>query len=139
MNRHTSRRQFLNRTLQAGVSAAALAPFAASRVLGANERIRLGGIGTGDRGSDRLRTAKRLGAEIVALCDVNEAMLDRCDARLEQESKRYIDYHDLLARGDIDRYHRQGHWHHEICWMPKAKKDIYIEPCPVPLRKVRAW
>ncbi|MGI6455785.1 MAG: Gfo/Idh/MocA family protein [bacterium] len=130
MNRHTSRRQFLNRTLQAGVSAAALAPFAASRVLGANERIRLGGIGTGDRGSDRLRTAKRLGAEIVALCDVNEAMLDRCDARLEQESKRYVDYHDLLAREDIDGViiASPDHWHHEMVLDAlKAKKDIYIE------------
>ena len=34
-----------------------------NRVIGANDRLRLGGIGPGDRGSGRVATAQKLGAE----------------------------------------------------------------------------
>ena len=47
-----------------------------ARILGANERLRIGGIGPGDRGLGRLATAQKLGADIVALADVNKGMLD---------------------------------------------------------------
>jgi hypothetical protein len=43
-----------------------------SRIIGANDRIRLGGVGPGDRGSGRVASAQKLGADIVALCDVNK-------------------------------------------------------------------
>src|SRR5262245_258111 len=70
-----------------------------SRVIGANDRIRLGGIGPGDRGSGRVATAQKLGADIVALCDVNKGMLEFAQKRLTAPAeKTYVDYNDLLAR-----------------------------------------
>ncbi|MBM3748255.1 MAG: gfo/Idh/MocA family oxidoreductase, partial [Acidobacteria bacterium] len=43
---------------------------AAARVLGANERIRLGIIGTGGRGSYLMNVANKVGGiEWVAVCD----------------------------------------------------------------------
>lgn len=123
---HT-RRQFIATAATVG---AALSPFAPSSAYGANERVRLGGIGTGDRGTDRLRTAKRLGAEIVALADINEAMLDRAEGALDQKADRYRDYNDLLAREDIDGViiASPDHWHHDmVIDALAAKKDIYIE------------
>ncbi|HWR54387.1 MAG TPA: hypothetical protein VN428_24985, partial [Bryobacteraceae bacterium] len=57
----TSRRTFL-----AGAATAA----SASRVLGANDRVRLGVIGTGGRGSHLMNVANEVGGhEWVAVCD----------------------------------------------------------------------
>lgn len=125
----TNRRTFMEVTGKAG-AVVAMSAMAPRTVLGANERIRLGGIGTGDRGTDRLRTAQRLGAEIVAFADVNEAMLDRACERCEIKPNRYVDYNELLARDDIDGVivAAPDHWHYQIVIDAiKAGKDIYIE------------
>src|SRR5215471_15563281 len=73
------------------------------RIIGANDRVRLGGIGPGDRGAGRVATAQKLGADIVALCDVNKGMLELAQKRLTATvEKTYVDYKDLLTRKDID-------------------------------------
>src|ERR1039458_10582253 len=57
------RRQFVRAALVTAVSY--------RRILGANDRIRIGAIGTGQRGQTLLGLLNRLGSnEIVALCDV---------------------------------------------------------------------
>ena len=64
MSQPTNRRQFV----QTAVAATAMS--AAQRVLGANDRIRLGVIGPGERGrSDMQRFLKHPEVEIVGLCD----------------------------------------------------------------------
>jgi predicted dehydrogenase len=68
-----SRRSFLK---QVGVAGVALSTSAASwsRVLGANERLRIASIGTGGKGwSDLLATAASPQVQVVALCDVDES------------------------------------------------------------------
>ena len=130
MNRKATRREFLQRSTVVGAGVAAALQLAPSSVVGANERVRMGGIGTGDRGTDRLLVAQRLGAEIVALADVNAAMLDRTMARLGTKPKTYEDYRDLLARDDIEAVviAAPDHWHHDILIdAVKAGKDAYIE------------
>lgn len=130
MIQKATRREFLQRSATAGAGVAAGLRLASSSALGANERVRIGGIGTGDRGTDRLRTAQRLGAEIVALADVNAAMLDRATARLGANPKTYEDYRDLLTRDDIDAViiASPDHWHHDmLIGAVKAGKDAYIE------------
>ncbi|MEO6724154.1 MAG: hypothetical protein ABIU20_03790, partial [Blastocatellia bacterium] len=68
-----------------------------ARILGANARLRLGGIGPGDRGSGRVTTAQKLGADIVALADVNKGMLELAQKKLTAPvEKTYVDYNDLL-------------------------------------------
>lgn len=102
-----------------------------ARIQGANNRIRLGGIGPGDRGSGRVQTAQKLGADIVALADVNKGMLDQAQKKLSAPvEKTYVDYHDLLARKDIDGViiATPDHLHHD-CLLDavRAGKDAYIE------------
>ena len=123
------RRSFLK---QAG-QAAALVPILSlgpRSVLGANDRVRMGGIGVGDRGTDRLKTAQRLGADVVVLCDVNQLMLDRAGAVCGGSVERMEDHRQLLERKDIDAVviAPPDHWHHDIFLDAiRAGKDVYIE------------
>lgn len=127
-NNSITRRGFVqNATLAvAGMSATSYA-----RVIGANDRIRLGGIGPGDRGSGRLVAAQKLGAQIVALADVNKAMLAQAEKALGAPvEKTYVDYQDLLARSDIDAViiASPDHLHHRMLLdSVRAGKDAYIE------------
>ncbi len=124
-----NRRDFI-KTAQHTVLASALVSVGSHPILGANERIRMGGIGVGDRGTDRLRAAQRLGAKVVALCDVNELMLDRAQNSLGGEADRYSDHRKILERKDIDAFvlATPDHWHHDIFLdAMEAGKDVYQE------------
>jgi len=66
------------------------------------DNIRIGVIGTGSIASLHLNSYKNNpGANIVAICDVNEARA-RGVAEKYGADKVYTDYHDLLADPDID-------------------------------------
>lgn len=114
-----------------GLATAGMTASSYARILGANDRIRLGGIGPGDRGSGRVATAQKLGADIVALADVNKAMLEMAQKKLTASvEKTYVDYNDLLARKDIDGViiATPDHLHHDcLLAAVKAGKDAYIE------------
>lgn len=101
------------------------------RIRGANDRLRIGGIGTGDRGRGRLATAQKLGAQIVALADVNKGMIERAKKSLSDPvEKTYVDYNDLLARDDIDGViiAAPDHLHQSILLdSVAAGKDAYTE------------
>jgi predicted dehydrogenase len=124
------RRDFV-RLAGAGVTAAGLSARSYSRVLGSNDRIRIGGIGPGDRGATRLATAEKLGAEIVALCDVNRGMLELAQKSLTTPVETtYVAYEDLLARKDIDAViiATPDHLHRQVLLdAVKAGKDAYVE------------
>src|SRR5664279_5754639 len=122
MNPH--RRQFVRAAL---VTAASY-----GRILGANDRIRIGAIGTGGRGQyllSQLKLAEQ--NEIVACCDVYEPR------RLEAKSKYatpdaqlYLDYREILDRKDIDAVviGTPDHWHVPITIASvRAGKDVYCE------------
>jgi len=92
-----SRRRFIGRV--AGGLAGSIAP---SRVLGANERIRLGIIGPGDRGMQLVREA--LGCpntEMVAFADIYTRRLEEAK-RLVPGAKTFLDYRYLLEDPSID-------------------------------------
>lgn len=123
----TTRRNFITTTTASAIAFSQIAP---RNVMGANEALRIGVIGCGDRGTSRARTAKRLGAEIVALADVNKAMQERCDHEIDQKSIHILDYTELLERDDIDGVIAAppDHWHYQVLMDAiKAKKDVYIE------------
>ena len=105
---------------------------------GANERIRIGFIGTGGRGfSAHVKTLARLrqdGANIdlVAVSDVYKKQEDEaCDfikAKTGTDAKRYLDYRDLLADKDVDAVciGTPDHWHHrQIVDALRAGKHVY--------------
>jgi predicted dehydrogenase len=128
-----NRREFVRNTIltTATISTVGMTATSYARIIGANDRIRLGGIGPGDRGSGRVATAQKQGAEIVALADVNKGMLDLAQKKLTSPvEKTYVDYHDLLARRDIDGViiAVPDHLHHDVLIdAVRAGKDAYIE------------
>lgn len=137
------RRNFVKKTALASALLATRPVSALSygQIAGANSRLRIGGIGTGDRGRNRLTTAQQLGAQIVALADVNQGMLERVQKSLGgQVEKTYVDYTDLLARSDIDGViiAAPDHLHYSILIdAVRAGKDAYIEK---PLtRTIKEW
>ena len=102
------------------------------RILGANDRIRVGAIGTGSRGQFLLSLLKQLeGNEIVAFCDVYEPR------RLEAKGKfgaanatDCVDHRDILERKDVDAVviATPDHWHVPILTgAVRAGKDAYCE------------
>jgi predicted dehydrogenase len=96
-NDANSRRNFIG-TVATGL-AGTLAPGKAS---GANERIRIGIIGPGDRGQQILREAVACeNVEFVAAADVYTRRLEQAKA-IQPEVKTYLDYRYLLEDKSID-------------------------------------
>ncbi len=121
-----NRRHFM----QNAVITSAFISIGSHSILGANDRIRMGGIGTGDRGKNRLHTAQRLGAEIAALCDVNQLMLEHAQEVTGGKADLYEYHQELLERNDIDALvlATPDHWHEEIFIdAMEAGKDVYQE------------
>src|SRR5687767_7342572 len=98
------RRTFLKRGLQSAAALGLGAPavFAAGRVLGANDRVRLAVIGVGGRGRVHFKNfrdwsrkpEKKL--ELIAACDVWDVRAQEAAASAGPEVKTYRDYRELL-------------------------------------------
>ncbi|MGA2723180.1 MAG: Gfo/Idh/MocA family oxidoreductase [Bryobacteraceae bacterium] len=117
------RRAFLR-----GVTAATALSY--SRVLGANDRVQLGMIGCGERGrSDMGRFIKAGDTDVVALCDIYGAQIDR--AKQDAPNARsFTDHRALLALKDVDAVliAVPDHWHAAIAIDAlNAGKDVYVE------------
>ncbi len=101
------------------------------RILGANDRIRVGGIGTGGRGQFLLSLLNRLeGNEIVACCDVYEPRRLDAKAKYAKDASDCVDYREVLDRKDIDAVvvATPDHWHVTITTEAvRAGKDVYCE------------
>ena len=94
---NNSRRNFIG-TVATGL-AGTLAPGAA---LGANDRIRIGIIGAGDRGQQILREAMGCeNVEFVAAADVYTRRLEQVKA-IQPEIKTYLDHRYLLEDKSVD-------------------------------------
>src|SRR3989442_3790022 len=93
------RREFLK---EAVVSAAVVAVLPTNRVLGANDRVRLGAIGFGARGQEDMHEALRLpNVEFVAAADVYNRR--HAEARqLAPGVKTFTDHRRLLELKDVD-------------------------------------
>jgi predicted dehydrogenase len=107
---------------------AAAAPLART-VLAANDKPTFGLIASGGRGRYLARIFKQLGAECVAVCDVNESNIE---AALKDHPgvKSYYHHEDLLAQTGIDFTVNAGpdHWHcPHLLDALKAGKDVYTE------------
>jgi predicted dehydrogenase len=112
---------------------------ASGRILGANERIRLGVIGCGGRGRELIRILRQFSdCDIPAVSDVIESRMQEAQALLAdgtrpQATETILDYRRILERKDIDAIviATTQHWHgipflHAV----QAKKPIYIEQPP---------
>src|SRR5689334_15270405 len=136
------RRDFLRRSggLGAGVAIAnrAFAKTAAkmnpARVLGANDRINIGLIGCGGRGSSDARTFTKYGEDHKNACQI-VAVCDPYEKRKAQQASRYnakgfTDYRELLALSEVDAVivATPDHWHARIALDAMGQgKDVYLE------------
>jgi predicted dehydrogenase len=93
-----SRRNFLGK-VASGLGTLAAVP---ARVLGANDRIRVGFIGFGDRATDLLNHTRACpNTEAVAFCDVFARQLDRARS-LAPGAAVYADHRQMLEDASID-------------------------------------
>lgn len=95
-----------------------------------SKKIRMGLIGTGQRGQDHLRKYRKVpNAEIVAAADVNEALAQQVAAE-HGIPHVYTDYRALLARDDLDAVdiclHNNLHRPVAVAAM-QAGKHVYCE------------
>ena len=115
------------RTFMVGAATAA----AALRVWGANDRIRLGIIGSGQRGQYLMTRANEAGnIEWVAISDIYDARRDQAEKVAKTRVDKYANYHQLLDRKDIDGVivATFDHMHSQIAIDAcKAGKDVYVE------------
>lgn len=119
------------------VAAAGVAALSQTRVLGANDRIRLGFIGVGNRGDQVLDAfLVHPDAEVAAVCDLSQAYMDFAAKKVGGSPRQFKDYRRLLEAKDLDAVviSTPDHWHAlqmiEAC---AAGKDVYVEK-PLSLR-----
>ena len=120
-----SRRKFIGR-MATGL-AGSMAP---ARVLGANDRIRIGVIGPGDRGMQLAREALACpNTELVAFADVYTRRLEEA-RKLVPTAKTYLDYRYLLEQPDVDAVviatPQHLHCEHFVASLD-AGKHVYVE------------
>jgi len=130
-----TRRQFVKRS-SAAAAAVSLPMFVPSSAFGANDKIRVGIIGLGGRGSHSHATAlgNQDGVDVVALCDPDRGRLNGAAGCIKKWFKRdadkYTDMRDLLKRKDIDvvSIATQVYWHGlATIWACQAGKHVYVE------------
>ncbi len=126
----SNRRQFLL-GVTANVTATAISGLAGSRrVLGANDRVRLGLIGAGGRGKEILREALACpNTEAVAVADIYTRRHDEVKS-FAPAIKAYTDFRHLLDDSSIDAVLIASPQHlHALHFVPalEAGKDVYQE------------
>jgi predicted dehydrogenase len=109
------------------------------RVLGANDRVRLGFIGLGNRGDQVLDGfLVHKDAEVVAICDLWQPYLDFAAKKIGSSPKQFKEYRKLLDIKDVDAVVicTPDHWHAvQTIHACQAGKDVYVEK-PLSLRVV---
>ena len=160
-----NRRTFLKHSAAAAGTALAIdaigAPILAASP-GSSDKVRVGFIGVGNRGSQLLRGfLAQPDCEVVALCDVYEPYLARDFSRVEPEIlksigagfvprmdealpaavRRYGDFRQLLEQKDIDAVviATPDHWHAiQTIIACQAGKDVYVEkPLSITIKEGR--
>jgi predicted dehydrogenase len=122
-----TRRDFTKTLVFAGAATA----LGAARSAGANERIRLGFIGLGNRGDQVLDAfLPHPDMQIVALCDLSQRYMDFAAQKAGGSPRRFSDYRKLLDLKDVDAVviATPDHWHAlQTIHACQAGKDVYVE------------
>lgn len=113
----------------------ALTAASSTRVWGANDKVNVGIVGLGGRGSSHLNTYTGLAeAQVVALCDVNQAAREKAQATLVRKSMEkaaeFEDMRQMFADPKVEAVSiaTPNHWHAlSAIWAMKAGKDVYGE------------
>ncbi len=123
MPTNTTRRNLLR-------GAAAMSALSYSRIYGANDKMRLGLIGSGERGrGDMGKFQKNPDVDVVAVCDVYAESIDKA-RQMAPNAKSFTDHRKLLEMKDLDMVliGTPDHWHAECAIDAlNAGKDVYVE------------
>ena len=118
-------------TRRTALTATAWTALSFSRVLGANERIRIGALGTGGRCRYLLTLLRDLpGNELVEVCDVYAPRREEAQAKIAPAATIATDFRAVLDRKDIDAIviGSPDHWHVPMTLAAiGAGKDVYCE------------
>jgi predicted dehydrogenase len=152
MNTEYTRRSFLQ---TAGVAATVLASRSAlsavtrARSIGANDRIRIGQIGCGNRGIDAhmagiQKHSQTMNVEVVAVCDTWRIAREKAAAKAKadygREPRQFVSYRDLLAMDDLDAVMIASCDHQHTTHLEaaaRAGKHIYVEkPMAMDMRRL---
>jgi predicted dehydrogenase len=121
------RRAFLKGVASAGLATAA----SQRRVLGANDRVRVGLIGVGLIGKRHLLDfLAEPDCDVVGICEVYPPRLDEGLAAVGATATGHRDFRKLLDRPDVDAVvvSTPDHWHAPMTiFACAAGKDVYVE------------
>jgi predicted dehydrogenase len=105
--------------------------FSYSRIVGANERVNLGIIGPGDRGTSVwTQFLKQTDVNPTAVCDVYEPYLNRAAQAAGGKVRQFGDFRGLLELKEVDAVivGTPDHWHAlNTVLACQAGKDVYCE------------
>ena len=136
-----TRRSFI-RKVAAGTSALAIggvgygiSPASYSRIMGANDRIRMGIMGTNGRGKSMAANfALQKNTEVLCICDVEDQALAKGIAAVQEAVNKTPrsekDFRKMLDAKDIDAVYLAppDHWHAPATIMScVAGKHVYVE------------
>lgn len=132
-----NRRHFLKTTAVAA-SALAVPMVASSRVLAANDTIRIGIAGVNGRGQNHISEYEKMkGVEIAYLIDPDSRLFEMRSKGIKDKTgvtpKCFQDIRKALEEKDLDAVSIAScnHWHSLLAiWSCQAGKDVYVEkPC----------
>lgn len=131
MSDDINRRDFMKRAaLGTAAVSISMASLSTTRVLGANDRLRLGVIGTGRQGIDNMQHFIRHGVEAAAVCDCYEPNLQKGLQAAGGKAKTYKDFRQLIEDKSLDivMVATPDHWHPiQTVMACQAGKDVYAE------------
>ncbi|MCE9544547.1 MAG: Gfo/Idh/MocA family oxidoreductase [Planctomycetia bacterium] len=131
---HVSRRRFLGTAgAAAALTAVALPASSYAKVIGANDRIRIGFIGVGGMGTEHLKAIHELkeqdNVEGIIVADCWKSRAEK-GAEVVGASKSTTDYRQVLDNKDVDyvTIATPEHWHSKMtCDAMDAGKPVYCE------------
>ena len=141
-NNNINRRRFLKKAAATAAGAVGFPYVISASSLGkadsiaAGERIVMGCIGMGIQGTWNMRAfLKHKDAVVVAVCDVRESQRQKAKNIVDQHyggnsCATYNDFHNLIARKDIDAVSiaTPDHWHVLVALeAARNGKDMYLE------------
>jgi len=154
MRKRLTRRTFIQSAAATGLAAAApvscgsTRAVSTKRIVGANDRISIGIIGCGDRGTNAHmpgvhKHAESQNIEIIAVCDPWRIARETANAKVKEwygrDAKQFVSYRDLLQMKEIDAVMIASCDHQHTDHLEAAARagvDVYVEK-PLAMRMDR--
>ena len=132
MAENPGRRRFIGNAGASVAGASLLTAHSYGRVLGANDRIQMGIIGSGGRGRSVMGSFNKFASdcEFIAVCDVYEPNINEALKLSRSGAATTMDYRRLLENRDVVGILNAtpDHWHADVLLdAVAAGKDVYTE------------